>query len=115
MALIAAVSTRPAGARIIRFDVVAQETHLPEEEVEHLLMKALSCVRLLSPCSRHRLTLIRGSIDEVTRTVNVSWVQPRVLGKLQIADLQRRIDGWLLSVQDTSSFAAAQVAPEILV
>ena len=44
MALIEAIFLRPAGSRIIRFDVVAQETRLPEAEVEHLIMKALSCV-----------------------------------------------------------------------
>lgn len=113
MALIAAVSTRPAGARVIRFDVVAQETHLPEEEVEHLLMKALSCVQTHSKLMR-RLGLIRGLIDEVVRTVNVSWVQPRVLAKPQIADLQQRIDSWTARVRDTSVFARS-VAPELLV
>lgn len=45
MALIEAIFLRPAGSRIIRFDVVAQETRLPESEVEHLIMKALSHVR----------------------------------------------------------------------
>ena len=42
MALIEAVFRRPAGARILPFSTIAQETKLPENEVEHLVMKALS-------------------------------------------------------------------------
>lgn len=42
MALIEAVFQRPVGVRIITFATIAQETQLPEHEVEHLIMKALS-------------------------------------------------------------------------
>jgi len=101
MALIEAIFLRPAGSRIIRFDVVAQETRLPEAEVEHLIMKALS------------LGLIRGAIDEVARTVSVTWVQPRVLDKPQITALRDRIADWCGRVAETGRFASS-VAPELL-
>lgn len=39
-------------------------------QVEHLIMKALS------------LKLVRGTIDELDKTVTITWVQPRVLGNL---------------------------------
>lgn len=43
MALIDAVSRRNVTERTIPFSVVAFETKISEDEVEHLVMKALSC------------------------------------------------------------------------
>jgi 26S proteasome regulatory subunit N9 len=44
MALIESVFSRPAGQRVVAFDAIAADTCLPENEVEHLLMKAMSSV-----------------------------------------------------------------------
>ena len=63
---------RPALSRCVTFAEVAAETRLPEEEVELLVMKALA------------QNLVRGHIDQVDRTVNLVWVQPRVLDKNQV-------------------------------
>ncbi|KAF8902866.1 proteasome 26S subunit [Mucidula mucida] len=83
MALIESVSSRPSAGRAnLTFPTIATETHLPLEEVEHLVMKALS------------LKLIRGSIDQVDGKVSVGWVQPRVLSTSQIATLADRIGEW---------------------
>ncbi|KAF9016310.1 hypothetical protein BDZ89DRAFT_1022829 [Hymenopellis radicata] len=83
MALIESVSSRPSAGRAnLTFPTIATETHLPLEEVEHLVMKALS------------LKLIRGSIDQVDGKVSVGWVQPRVLSTSQIATLGQRIGDW---------------------
>lgn len=44
MALIESVFRRGAYDRTMSFKTIAEETHLPVDEVEHLLMKALRCV-----------------------------------------------------------------------
>jgi 26S proteasome regulatory subunit N9 len=71
---------RPANARQITFAEIADETRLPLEEVELLVMKALA------------LGLVRGSVDQVSANVNMTWVQPRVLDKAQV--LNRLTTTW---------------------
>jgi 26S proteasome regulatory subunit N9 len=51
--------------------------------VEWVLMRAMS------------LGLLRGSLDEVAGTVNVTWVQPRVLNVAQIARLSEQLGVWV--------------------
>ena len=120
MALIETVFKRPAGDRILRFTEVAQDTQLPEEEVEHLLMKALSYVFSYQLIHGHnvrlwyRLKLIRGSIDQVSRTTQITWVQPRVLDRQQIDGLRDRLSGWCGRVAETREFAT-RVAPDLFV
>lgn len=82
MALIEAVFRRPTTDRVLPFSVIAAETRIPANEVEHLVMKALS------------LNLIRGTLDQVASTTAVSWVQPRVLDKAQIDGLRARLAEW---------------------
>jgi 26S proteasome regulatory subunit N9 len=64
------------------FAQIAEETRVSIDEVEHLVMKALS------------LGLIKGKIDEVDQIVMVTWVQPRVLDMKQIKHLRDRISEW---------------------
>ncbi len=40
------------------------------------------------------LGLIRGSIDQVDGTVSVTWVQPRVLDRDQLALLNDQLSTW---------------------
>lgn len=82
MALIDAIF-RNATGRTMSFKSIAEETRLPFEEVEHLVMKAMS------------LKLIRGSLDQVDETVKMDWVQPRVLDREQIGGLAKRLEGWV--------------------
>lgn len=82
MSLIEAVFKRSADNRTIPFKQIALETRLPPDEVEHLVMKALS------------LKLIKGHIDQVDQVVRLSWVQPRVLDKQQIDGMRKRLDAW---------------------
>jgi 26S proteasome regulatory subunit N9 len=70
------------------FSQIATETRVTVDEVEHLVMKALS------------LGLIKGKIDEVAQTVVVAWVQPRVLDKNQIKHISDRIRDWGLKVNE---------------
>jgi hypothetical protein len=40
------------------------------------------------------LGLIKGSMDEVDQSINISWVQPRVLDKGQLSVLSAQLDTW---------------------
>ncbi|XP_055923679.1 26S proteasome non-ATPase regulatory subunit 13 [Eupeodes corollae] len=77
---------RSAIQRAITFEDIAKETQLPIKEVELLVMKALA------------QGLVRGEIDEVAGLVNMSWVQPRVLDRKQIANMATTLDVWMQSI-----------------
>lgn len=86
-ALIEAVFKRPTSSRVLKFDDIANETHLVKEEVEHLVMKALA------------LGLLQGFIDQVDETVTVTWLQPRVMNKEQIATMKGKLEHWDTEVE----------------
>ncbi|PKI83259.1 26S proteasome regulatory subunit [Malassezia vespertilionis] len=100
MALIENVFRRSPDDRTLSFDTVARETHIPVDEVEHLIMKALS------------LHLIRGSLDEAAHFVHITWVQPRVLDKDQMKALAERLSTWCEHVEHVSQFVMSQ-SPEL--
>ncbi|XP_075526864.1 26S proteasome non-ATPase regulatory subunit 13-like isoform X4 [Dermacentor variabilis] len=66
----------------LSFQEIAAQARLPLNEVEVLVMKALS------------LGLVRGTIDQVDGQVHMQWVQPRVLSRDQIAGMKKRLDAW---------------------
>jgi 26S proteasome regulatory subunit N9 len=70
---------RDANDRQITFGDVAQQTGLAEDKVELLVMKALS------------KGLVKGQIDQVGQTINMTWVQPRVLDRDQIKTIMNKI------------------------
>ena len=72
---------------VLTFAEIANVAALPIEEVELLVMKALS------------LGLVKGTIDEVDQKVHLTWVQPRVLDRTQIAHLKSKIDSWCREVR----------------
>ncbi|XP_072017784.1 26S proteasome non-ATPase regulatory subunit 13-like [Amphiura filiformis] len=78
---------RPANNRNIGFNDIATEAKLPLNEVEILVMKALS------------LGLVKGSIDQVEQKVQMTWVQPRVLDLKQIATIQGKLQNWCTDVK----------------
>lgn len=82
---------RPSKDRKLTFQEIAKETKLPIDEVELLVMKALS------------LGLVKGSIDQVSQEVHLNWVQPRVIGKAQISSMIKRLDLWLSDVNSMRS------------
>jgi 26S proteasome regulatory subunit N9 len=81
-ALTEAVFRRPPHQRAMTFDAISADTKVRTDEIEHLVMKALS------------LGLVRGTIDEVDEVVNFTWVQPRVLDMGQIASMGARLGEW---------------------
>uniref|UniRef100_A0AAQ4P732 26S proteasome non-ATPase regulatory subunit 13 n=1 Tax=Gasterosteus aculeatus aculeatus TaxID=481459 RepID=A0AAQ4P732_GASAC len=70
--------TRPANHRQLTFTEISQSAKIPVNEVELLVMKALS------------VGLIKGNIDEVDQKVQMTWVQPRVLDLQQGRVLNQR-------------------------
>ncbi|KAF5378591.1 hypothetical protein D9615_007160 [Tricholomella constricta] len=97
MALIESVFKRNADNRTMTFRTIAEETRLPIDEVEHLVMKALS------------LKLIRGSLDQVEQKAHITWVQPRVLSREQIGTLAQRLDDWVNKLNAVEQ----RIAPEM--
>lgn len=70
---------RDANDRQITFKDVAGQTGLSEDKVELLVMKALS------------KGLVKGHIDQVEQTINLTWVQPRVLDRDQLKTIMGKI------------------------
>lgn len=91
-ALVNMVFERPALERTLRFEDVAERTEVPEDRVEWVVMRALS------------LHLIEGSMDEVERTVDVTWVVPRVLDGGQRMELAARFGEWAGKVGKTRDY-----------
>merc|ERR1712002_484928 len=87
MCLMEMTFRREATARQIAFSEIATSTTLPVDQVEMLIMKALS------------QGLVRGRIDEVEQNVSLTWVQPRVLDKQQVVTMTKKIESWCMSVQ----------------
>ncbi|KAF2278266.1 uncharacterized protein EI97DRAFT_414638 [Westerdykella ornata] len=91
-ALTEAVFRRPPHDRAMTFDTIAKETSVQKEDVEHLIMKALS------------LGLIKGTIDQVAEVANINWVQPKVLDKKQIESMRNRLREWDSSVNQLGNW-----------
>ncbi|KAN0101909.1 PCI domain containing protein [Hyaloscypha variabilis] len=85
-ALTETVFRRPPHDRAMSFRTIAEETKVRPDEIEHLIMKALS------------LGLLRGSIDQVDEIARINWVQPKVLDMKQIDNMRTRLQDWDSSV-----------------
>ncbi|XP_059009074.1 26S proteasome non-ATPase regulatory subunit 13 isoform X2 [Mustela lutreola] len=79
--------TRPANHRQLTFEEIAKSAKITVNEVELLVMKALS------------VGLVKGSIDEVDKRVHMTWVQPRVLDLQQIKGMKDRLEFWCTDVR----------------
>ena len=81
-ALTQLVFSRPPQDRSMTFTTISQETKVQHDEIEHLIMKALS------------LGLLRGSIDQVAEVARITWVQPKVLDRNGIEGMRARLREW---------------------
>uniref|UniRef100_A0A8C9SHD7 26S proteasome non-ATPase regulatory subunit 13 n=1 Tax=Scleropages formosus TaxID=113540 RepID=A0A8C9SHD7_SCLFO len=88
--------TRPANHRQLTFQEIAHSAKIPVDEVELLVMKALS------------VGLIKGNIDEVDQRVQMTWVQPRVLDLQQIKGMKERLDLWCGDVKNMAMLVEQQ-------
>jgi len=91
-ALTETVFRRPPHDRAMSFQTIAQETKVRPDEIEHLIMKALS------------LGLLRGSIDQVDEIARINWVQPKVLDMKQIDGMRLRLQEWDSSVNSLGNW-----------
>jgi len=91
-ALTEAVFRRPPHDRAMSFSTIAEETKVRPDEIEHLIMKALS------------LGLLRGSIDQVDEVARINWVQPKVLDMKQIENMRLRLQEWDTSVNQLGNW-----------
>lgn len=92
---------RPADKRSISFEEIAAETKLPLNEIEILIMTGLA------------QGLVRGAIDQVAGVVNMTWVQPRVLNRKQVASMADTLDIWMQSITSMENLIESK-ANEIL-
>lgn len=81
-ALTQLVFSRAPQDRSMTFTAISQETKVQLDEIEHLIMKALS------------LGLLRGSIDQVAEVARITWVQPKVLDRNGIEGMRARLREW---------------------
>ncbi|KAI9852533.1 MAG: 26S proteasome regulatory subunit [Thelocarpon superellum] len=91
-ALTETVFKRPPHDRAMTFATISQETKVQPDEIEHLIMKALS------------LGLLRGSIDQVAEIARINWVQPKVLDMKQIDNMRSRLQEWDSSVNQLGNW-----------
>ncbi|PYI30261.1 proteasome regulatory particle subunit [Aspergillus indologenus CBS 114.80] len=81
-ALTEMVFRRPPHDRNLTFAAISAETKVKPQEIEHLIMKALS------------LGLLKGAIDQVAQVAQIHWVQPKVLDMKQIEGMRNRLKDW---------------------
>ena len=91
-ALTELVFRRPPHDRAMTFKTISQETKVKPDEIEHLIMKALS------------LGLLRGKIDQVAEVARINWVQPKVLERSQIEGMRVRLKEWDNNVNDLGNW-----------
>lgn len=80
---------RDKGDRNLDFQLIADTTRLGVDEIEFLVMKAMS------------LGLVRGVIDQVEQVVRISWVKPRILAKDKIRVMCEKLAKWDQQIKDT--------------
>ena len=81
-----AIFARASSDRTLSFAEISAATHLSTDNVEHLVMRALS------------LGLIQGAIDEVAQTVSITWLRPRVLNREDIDSMRQKLVQWDSSI-----------------
>ena len=98
LALVNIAFSRSSNDREIKFADIADMTYVPIKEVEWVLMRAMS------------VNLLKGTIDQVDQSVNITWVQPRVLDKPQLEVISGQLHGWAERVKDTLLMVEDQTA-----
>ena len=92
LALVNMIFERPSLERTLSFEDIADRVVVPLDQVEWVIMRALS------------LKLIKGTMDQVDQTVDVHWVMPRVLDNKQMSELATRFGEWAVKVSKTKDY-----------
>ncbi|KAL9181490.1 hypothetical protein ACHAXT_010295 [Thalassiosira profunda] len=98
LALVNMVFERPSLERTLSFEDIADRIAVPLEQVEWVIMRALS------------LGLIKGTMDQVEQTVDVTWVMPRNLDEKQMSELATRFGEWAVKVSKTQDYMLEHTA-----
>ncbi|XP_019849776.1 PREDICTED: 26S proteasome non-ATPase regulatory subunit 13-like [Amphimedon queenslandica] len=96
------VFRRQAHERRIDFSTIAEAAQIDINDVELLVMRGLS------------LGLVKGTIDEVDKQVNMTWVQPRVLDYSQVSRIKERVCEWVSQIKLTKQLMEDS-APELII
>lgn len=89
MSLMEVISSNLSNTKLFSFEVVAKACFIDPDQVEFIVMKANS------------LGLIRAKIDECSKTINVEWIQSRILDQSQLKSLLNSFKNWKDKVQWT--------------
>ena len=96
LALVNYIFEKHSSERTLTFQEIAERLHTPIDQVEWVVMRALS------------LHLMEGSMDQVDQTVSVTWVLPRVLDNAQLQALASRFGEWAGKVSKTKDYMQEQ-------
>lgn len=91
LAMMEAVFQRGTKERTISFATLAEAAQVAGNQVELLVMKALS------------KGLVKGTINQIAEVVEFSWVEPRVLDMEQLGTMRDRLGEWLVAVETGAS------------
>lgn len=83
MALLQLIFNKPTKNRVISFDEVCKATKMPMDQVEYIVMRAMS----------H--DLIKGEIDQVKQLITITYLKPKVLTIDEIRSLSKSIGVWI--------------------
>ena len=97
LAMVGMIFDRPSSERTLAYADIAARIDLPVDQVELVVMRALS------------LGLIKGSMDQVDGTVDVTWVMPRVLDGPQLRALGERFGQWAVKVSKTKDYMSESI------
>lgn len=86
MSLLELVSTELS--KKLLFQSISEVTGTPLDDVEYLIIKCFS------------LNLIKGYIDQISQTLVVTWLQPRILNLDQVKTLYNHLVDWDSRVED---------------
>jgi len=98
-ALVLTVLSKDSHERNLSFAELQTALHLDSlDQVEWVLMRAFS------------VGLLSGSMDQCEQTVNITWVQPRVLSTGQMSELAVKFGEWAVKVHQTKESMQEQAA-----
>lgn len=98
MALLHLVFYAPFNERVFSFLKIAERCGVDEEKAEPLLLEALA------------QGIIRGKIDGLCKTVQIGWVEPRVLNLKEVFALSEHVSSWRSHVEALVSSVSAMTS-----